>query len=480
MADNKKSTDSVEKRTGPAKKGLFVAGVSAIVLAAVLVLNLLLSGIPSGTLEYDISGKSFYRVSKQSTDYLSALDMDVEIVVLAQSDVIDELLLKFINNYAGSSPRVKLEVIDPVLNPTALTAYNAQANNVVVTCPETGRVRLLNLAGIDGESEGLIIYDAASFYYNNQLNPVYLDAEGQLTGAIHYVTSEETHKLYLLDGHGEEALGKNAAALLSKGNIETAPLNLLAEGGVPDDCELLLCFNPERDLSEDELELLKTYLRTGGNVMLLLSNSELTNFRALLRVYGLQLQTGVVADTAQYYKAYADSYGYFCIYPTLSEESTITAGIEFEALLRFAGGMVTVTPERRAAVVTPFMTTSEQGLLAVDETNMTEGQFVLGATAVESFPDKSDTESRLTVISAMDLLSDDLAGFASISNFDIFMNAVNANLGEVTNLSIPARSLNITMNTVANPGFWSLVFIGVIPVAVLVTGLIYWSRRRRR
>jgi ABC-2 type transport system permease protein len=480
MKNNMKRGEPEEKRSSLSKKGFVTAALSAVVLAAVIVLNLLLSTLPSGTLEFDISEKSYYKVSKPSVDYLNALDKDVQIVVLAQADVIDEMLLKVINNYANISPRVKLEVIDPVLNPTVLTAYGAQANNVVVTCPDTGKTRLLNLAGIDGESEGLLIYDAASFYYYNQLNPIYLDAEGQLTGAINYVTGEETHKMYLLEGHGEAALGKNAASLLSKSSIETATLNLLAEGGIPDDCELLLCYNPERDLAGDELELLKTYLRTGGNVMLILGNPELTNFGDLLLTYGLQLQNGVVADTAQYYKAYADTYGYFCIYPTLALDSEITAGIEYRALLRFAGGMLAVTPERRAAVVTPFMTTSDKGLLAVDETNMTEGQFILGATAVESFPDKEDTEARLTVISAPDLLSDDLTAYASISNFDIFMNAVSANLSGVKNLTVSARSLNITMNTVANPGVWSLIFIGIIPEAVLAVGLVYWSRRRRR
>ncbi len=471
-AEKRNSRSSIKK-----KHGIYTAAVSALVIAIVIVFNLLIGNLPAGTLEYDITEKDIYTVTEQSVNFLEELDKDVNIVVLAQESAIDEYVSKFIGNYAKLSPHITLTVIDPVMNPTVLETYNAQENNVIVSCAETNKERVLNLGGIYGYEDGLLLYDAQYAYYG-QYMPVALDAEGQLTSAVNYVTSEKTNTVYLLDGHGETDLGTTASDAVSKSNIETTSLNLMKEGSIPDDCELIMCYNPAEDLTADELDMLETYLKTGGNVLLLLDSSELPNFNAFLETYGLQMQDGIIGDTVNYYKAYAATYGYYCIYPDLSSSSGITSAITTDALLLGSRGLLEITPLRRGATVSAFMTTSENGLLVVDENTATEGQYILGATSVENFEGTDDTQSRLTVISAVDLVSDDIP--TSFSNFDIFINAVNLNFGEVQNLVIPSKSLDVETNTIAHPGVWSVLFIGIIPLAFLVGGLIYWVRRRNR
>lgn len=479
--DTEQMDVTTKNKKGSSRRGMYTAAVSALVIAIVIFFNLIIGSLPPGALEFDITGRNIYTVSEQSVNYLKTLDKDVSIVVLAQDSTIDERLLKLINNYARLSPRITLKVIDPVLDPTALTTYNAKENTVVVSCDATEKTRILNLAGMDGYDEGLILYDPASYQYYGQLNAVSLDAEGQLTSAINNVTSEVTNTVYMLQGHGESELGAQAASYLSKANYETASLNLLTDGKVPEDCKLILSNNPTQDLADEELNMLKTYLRTGGNVMLLLDNTALGNFNALLAVYGLQMQSGIVGDNDRFYQAFAQQYGSLCIYPVLSASSDITSSITSDAFILGARGMLQVTPERRGAVVSPFMTTSENGILVIDESTSTAGQFIIGATAVETFADQADTESRLTAITAIALLNDDIATQIGPTNLNIFMNAVNKNFGEdVQGLTIPAKNLNITPIIVKQPLLWSVVFIGIIPLAILAGGFVYWSRRRNR
>ena len=486
MEENKKVNKTSPEKPGnkargssiKTKHGIYTAAISAMVIAIVIIFNLVISSLPDGTLEYDISPQDIYTVTDQSVDYLETLDKDVEIVVLAQEAAVDERISKFINNYAKLSSHITLEVIDPVLNPTALETYEAQENNVIVTCADTGKTKTLELGAIYGYGDALILYDYEYAVYYNTYQAVAIDAEGQLTSAINYVTSEEENTLYLLDGHGESALGTTASDAISKSNIETETLNLMKDGSIPSECELIVCVSPTEDLTDDELDMLETYLKTGGNVMLLLDTSELSNFNSLLETYGLQIQDGYVADSENYYKVYAQTYGYFCIYPELSASDSITSGITEDALLLYPHGLLEITPLRRGAAVSAFMTTSESGLLVVDENTTTEGQYILGATSVETFEDADDTESRLTVITAVDLVSDEIP--TSFSNIDIFLNAVNLNFGELENLVIPTKSLDIETNTIAHPGIWSIMFIGVIPLALLIGGLVYWVRRRNR
>lgn len=478
MDESKKK--SPRKLSIGTKRGVYTAAVSAIVVAIVIVFNLLVGSIPSGTLEYDMSGKDLYTVTEQSVDYLKKLDKDVDVVVLAQSSVIDQHLLKFINNYAKLSSHIKLQIIDPVLDPTALTTYSAKENNVVITCTATGKSKTLSMAGVQGYQDGLILYDAQTLQYYNQYKAVALDAEGQLTSAVGYVTSTTANKLYTLTGHGEAALGTTATSYIAKANISTASLNLLTDGGVPDGCQLLLCVNPTKDLTGDELTMLKNYLTGGGKLLLLLDNASLKNFNALLAVYGLAMKDGLVGDNTRSYLAYAKQYGVYCIYPVLSTSSDVTSNISADttALLRYSKGMAQVTAERRNAVETSFMTTSEQGVLQDTSKKTTTGQYILGATVTETFTDKPTLQTRLTVISAVDLISDQID--TNFANMTIFMNAVSKNFNDAQSVSIPSKSLAVSPTTIGQNVLWAIALVGVIPFVILGGGVYTWVRRRNR
>lgn len=469
----------IEKHAGAknvsSKRGMYTAAVSALVIAIVIVFNLVVGGLPSGTLEFDITGRHIYTVSEQSVDFMKTINKDVNIVVLAQDGAIDERVLKFINNYARLSSHITLKIVDPILDPTALTTYNAKENNVVVSCAATNKTKILNLGGIDGYQEALILYDAQAYQYG-QLQPIALDAEGLLTSAISNVTSETTSKIYLLKGHGESELGTNASSNISKANYETAPLNLLTAGKVPDDCQLILCNNPTANLANDELDAITAYLRNGGKVLLFLDDPTLSNFNTLLTIYGLQMQNGYIGDSTRFYQ----QYGNFCIYPVLSTTSDITSSITTDAFVRAARGMLEIPPQRQGVTVTAFMTTSADGILAVDENNASAGQYILGATATETLDDKADVRTMLTVITAVDILSDDVAENIGLTNLKIFMNAVNNNFSEVQRYVIPQKNLNVTPIQVTHSGIWSIIFIGVIPVALLAGGIVYWNKRRNR
>ena len=82
-----------------------------------------------------------------------------------------------------------------------------------------------------------------------------MTARGQLTSAVNYVVNDEQKKIYRTAGHGEAALSATISDLMNKNNYTVAELNLLMEGGIPEDCELLLINAPTKDLSEEEKRL---------------------------------------------------------------------------------------------------------------------------------------------------------------------------------------------------------------------------------
>ena len=64
---------------------------------------------------------------------------------------------------------------------------------------------------------------------------------------------------------------------------------------------------------------------------------------------------------------------------------------------------------------------------------------------------------------------------------DIFMNAVTENFENVYNIAIQPKTLEVSFNIIPNTAYvvWSIVFIGVIPMAVMIFGFVFWLRRRK-
>lgn len=85
-----------------------------------------------------------------------------------------------------------------------------------------------------------------------QMQESQFDAEGQLTSAVNYVTSEETKKIYRMSGHGESTVSTSLSELFEKANLSMEELNLLMNSEIPEDCDLLFMYAPTTDITEDE------------------------------------------------------------------------------------------------------------------------------------------------------------------------------------------------------------------------------------
>ena len=67
-------------------------------------------------------------------------------------------------------------------------------------------------------------------------------------------------------------------------------------------------------------------------------------------------------------------------------------------------------------------------------------------------------------------------------NSNLFLNVLNWMGGQEESISIRAKSLDTTGLTVtqAESTLWSIVMIGLIPLALVAIGIVIWIRRKRR
>ena len=459
------------------KRASRVFGIAAIVLVIVVLINVFAGVFKTNITQFDISGNGIYKISDESKTVVSALENDVDLIMVYSGEP-DNRITKFIYGYAALSSRLHFGIVDPNDDPSILTKYNCSANQLVVSCEATGKTAVIDVIGT---SNALMTVTMNS--YTGSAVPAALDADGQLTSAVMQVTGEASETAYILTGHGESDFPSNAVSFIAKNNINLAEnsVNLLKdEGGIPDDCSALICFNPISDLADDELKILRNYLQSGGNFMLLINDSSLENFNALIKEYGLEIQSGVVGDVNNFYYNYINYYGYFCLYPELSQASSVTANISSDALILYPFGMLETEPARDTITVDPFMTTSDGGLMYIsDEDIVSDTTFIIGARAMEETD--SGARSCFTVFTTANLIDDAITTtYPSMSNIDIFINALTSNMSSITAVSIPATPLTTSLNTVNGARPISIILMYILPLLIIVYGIIYCVRRKKR
>lgn len=466
--------EGAERQAPPrrsARKGVFSAGLVVLAVAAVIIFNLLAAQIPASKAQLDLTESKIYNITDTSVAYLQGMEEDVEIHVLANKELVDSRIVRFLEKYVSLSDHLTLEYVDPMVFPSALSAYGADAYTIVVSCAATGRQETVNLGEIIG-------YDEMAYYMYQQQVETDFDAEGLMTSAIDGVLSSAGRVAYETSGHDETALPADMRELLGKVHLTVNSVNLLTGGGIPADCDLLVMNLPTRDLADDELAMIEEYLAQGGQVIYCMAAQlePLPNFEKLCLDYGLSAVPGIVADTQRYYQNNP-----YLFFPILDASVDAVGSLSGDATLLFYGsrGMTLADPVRESISVTPFLTTSDGGVAVVDEENQVEGVFVVGAVATEAVDD--GITARFTVYGSDSLCSASLVSqFTNVDNHSLFVSSAIAGFEDVNPIDIPPVSLAEETNTVTTGGIWALLFILVIPAALLVAGLIRWARRRKQ
>ena len=458
-----------------------LTALTAAVLVIVIGLVIFLHALPSSVLELDMTSNDLYKVSGITTRMLQELEDPIEIRVFSDETSTDQRFVKYMEKYAALSSHITLDFIDPQKDPSALKEYDAESNTVQVRNASNGAVASFKVSGYEGQDAAAILYDYSSYYMYGTKTPVSFDAEGRLAGAIGAVTGSQRYTICYMSGHGESPMATSITAMLEKANYDQYTLELLSAGAIPEDCDLLVCCSPTTDLSADELTMLKRWLADGGKMFLILDENTLPTFSSLLKVYGIQTEKGYLADSANVYQQYVDRFGLYCFHPVYNEDSPLCEGVVSDGMVIGAVPLTLVTPDRRDSETEYFMSSSTSGVnyYGQAEEEIEEKIYYVGVVATEAV--REGMESRLTVISSGYYVSDTvLNSFPSLSNSTVIMNAINANFDGKSAVTIGAKSLGLTYNSLTRTTPYALFFIVIVPVVFLAAGLVFWLRRKKR
>ena len=478
--DKKKLIGTISKKH--IKNGSYTMVMSVIFIAVVIVINMIVSTIPSKYSEIDISSQKLYSIGDETREMLKDLEKDVTIYQIAQSGSEDENIANLLKKYEDESKHIKVEQKDPVVNPKFVSQYTSDdlsANSLIVVCGDRNKV-------IDYNN----IYETSIDYQTYSSQTTGFDGEGQITSAIGYVTSENLPVLYTVEGHGEKDMDSSIKEDIEKANMDIKSLNLLTEGSVPDDADCLFIDSPSTDFSSDEKDAIIEYLENGGKAMIFsdYTTEDMSNFDAILENYGVQRTDGVVFEGDNQH--YAMQMPYYLV-PTINstDASSGTASAGYYVLAPYAQGIKQLDDVRDTVKIESILTTSDQAYSKTDLNSNTiekedgdvEGPFDLGVSITESLDD--DKETQIVYYSTSNLMDSQTNQMVSGGNEKLIMESLKwmTDTEESASVSIPSKSLEVSYLTITDydAAFWKICTIALIPGIFLVIGFVVWIKRRK-
>lgn len=463
------------------RSGSYSMVVTALVLAIIVIVNLVINQLPSTYTKIDLSDTKLFTISDETKNLVSKLEDDVTIYLVAQAGSENKTIIELLDKYKALSSNVKVVYKDPALNPNFVSAYtkdDLNENSLIVESAKRSKV-------IDYSS----IFQTTTDYttYESKTN---FDGEGQLTSAIDFVTSNNLPIIYTLEGHNEQALSSQLKEAIEKQNITIASLSLVTNDVVPADCKALLIYSPIKDISEEESKKIADYLNKGGNAFIVsgYTEDELTNFNNLLATYGVAKTKEVVFEGDANY--FAKPYNHYLVPKINTHEITsplVTA--KEKVLLPYAMGITQLDTKPDNITINSLLSATESsyGKLLSSKTSTTEketgdtaGPFDLSVAITNKIDDT--TEGKI-IFTASDYLLDDSANQSvSGGNRDFILNALNWIAEHESGISIHAKSMDdakLVLNA-SQTSFWSMIVMILLPLIIIVTGIVVWYKRRKK
>ncbi len=466
------------------KGGAYATVVSAIVIAIVIVVNLMFTRL---NITFDMTSDSKYSLTEETVSMLGEMEDKIIFYYLTPGGEGIDMFDKILSQYTKYGDTITLVEKDPVMNPkfaSQFTAETVEQYSIIVVNETNGRFRYVPYSDMLIEEYSM---DYNTYQYYSEITG--LDVEGQLNSAIGYVTSEDLPTLYEVSGHGMQELGSAVVSMLQKANIEVNygdnALDLLTTTEIPEDCDVLLVHTPQTDFTVDEVALINEFMGKGGNIIFVLSylNQEHPNLMGLVNSYGIELEEGVLMEEKSSHYMQAP---YILVPEMVAHEITEDILLSRYIIAQTSSGISIREDIPETLQYRSFLQTSSGAYVKpIDfesyykEDGDKSGTFYLGV-AVED----TETGAEAVVFSSYYIFNDAYADNSTFGNINLLINSVNV-LADAESTTTAVRTIDLgaeetIMLTDAQINLIGVVTVVLLPLAFLVTGIIWTVSRRKR
>lgn len=466
----------------------------AIIIALYIAINVIVEN--QKIADIDLTKEKLYSLSQESKDKIKNITQDTSIVVYGMDEYTQ--VIDYINLYNKESEHITYKKLED-----ATERPDLQAKYGIGTTAKD-----LIIVECEGRKKAVTISDLYTYDYSTyeQLDTT----EQSLTNAILDVNLEKKPKICFITNHAENANQyKVAQEYLRNEANNVEDLDLLVNGKVPDDCDVLVLTNPKEDFTEYEKDLVINYINNGGNIIALVDPNykgiNLTNFQAVLDIYGVSVSTGIVYESSsgRMINGYAN-----IILPNASGASDITQYIYSDGAVAFMNsGKINFKSdeelETMGVTTENLVTATTTSFLRNDATQVSSKRIntdedadgaVLATIATKNLTtENQDNKTSKLILFANSIFASDLTvslngtssstkvmGISFYNNKDLLINSVSYLTNRTDNLTIRKDTGVVTYTATKKEDMIIRIIITALPIAILLTGIVVWQVRRRK
>ena len=512
------------------KHGAYNSALVVIVLVAAVVINILATAAASRfPLEIDLTTTGQNTVSSDNVEYIKGIDKEVNVVLCATEEgYIGGYMESYANSmylaqdstgsyykqtlnllklYEKHNKKIKLTFADPDAN--SFTQIQEIAGD---TSLKYGDILVYSTFEVNGEevtnfkvlsyTDIYVLYDETGYaemgYGTYSVTGSKI--ETALTSALYTVTSEDLKTVAFLTGHSKADSYSSLASTLKLNSFETLEISTPIIEKIDETVDILVVTAPTTDFSANEISVIESFLDNGGNkgkslfVFCDTKSGTLPNLYAFLEEWGASVREDAVLFETNEGNHLTDA-------PTTmglsNAGSEFTDSVNSNNVLYIADANVALSTayetmgKRKTEVILQSSETVVAAPLSADAgftptSEYKKQSFPNAIVTTESIYDEDNNlhESHVTVFSSTDFISQNWTAYDAVGNL-AFANALFKTVSGAENTDISFTNKTVVDFAFMQPSESSanllrIIFIVLLPVAIIVTGIVVFFRRKNR
>ncbi|MDR0914660.1 MAG: GldG family protein [Oscillospiraceae bacterium] len=484
-----------------AKRGTLALVLTLVFVALIVLLNVVMIMLAERypALNLDLTANQIYELQAPTIEYIKGVGDDVTVNVLAEEDLFKNAtdpmysqcwrLLKQFNQY---NEKIKIKYISLTENPTFQTNYpniNWDSTNTPAAIVESGE----DYTAIGFADFFTIEQDS----YTGSTSITGSNVEQSVTKAILNVTDKNKVKVAFAVGLGgstdmEAYYSQGIRNLLADSGYEIEDVTLGTSQALPEGCKLVIICLPAVDITLEAKEQLSTYLENNGNYGTSLlyipapEPLELPNLESLTESWGMKPTEGYIYELDETKSNPLTFFRFAADYGTLFKDTLKNSGVAVDV---YQAMPIEITDETLAQ---PLLTSSERSgvipFTAEDtesfdyEGNVAGSPLNVAVAGIKQ--NENGVKSHLITWGSYYSVSQSAFEDASNNNKEYFLNMCNTltGKGDTVTVDITSKSSAIEYITVdaASGNAVRLIFMWIIPLAVLAIALVVYFVRRHK
>ena len=505
------------------RRGGYSLAITAIVLAALILLNWLLMPALANRfhLEFDMTSNQKNSISEENIEYIKGIENEIDITIIGSEDNLSSVVsyyaqnyynvtvesteyfdqtMTLISKYGEYNDKLNIKYVDPQSTEfTAITteypSYEFIYGDIIVECSanENERTKILTFNDIYATTE-----DSSSSYYGYTSYTLAANKiESALTGAIAYVTSTDTKKVAVLSGHSTNPYASAYKELLTSNNYDITEISDKLITDIPSDFDAIIISAPNIDFIGSELDVISEFLDNSGKLgkgLIFFADAAspyLPNLYDFLEQWGISVGEGILFETysGNHVSGTPTAMG---TYPVEIEGDDITTNLTY-AITDYNVPLNICETATTTRIASALMQTLETTVVApvgvaadwaeYTEDDMKQFNTVIQSVETDYDSDNNTISSYVMAFSSVEYVQSTWASYSDLCNQDIVMATTDraAHVGD-TSMTFTSKVIeneSFASNVTANSNkIVNIVFMFTIPLVVVIIGIVVYARRR--